>query len=176
MIFNVVCVLLLTVWQQLKSLSGHSSPVEAVCFGRLEDVVAAGSLSGSLKIWDLEANKSLSNLVSWAMTYTRVEIRWVFHGDDDHRLHGSASTVLTANGQVNGRWRILTPDRIETHATKFRAIDYVRERTPETKFGTNPSTEGFWVKYNVFVPFLFIYTFFLRLACRSDRLMDFYTR
>jgi len=52
----------------------------------------------------------------------------------DHRLRGSASTVLTATGQVNNRrWRILTPHRIETHqptATKFRTIDYVRERTP----------------------------------------------
>ena len=51
-----------------------------------------------------------------------------------HRLRGSASTVLTATGQVNGRWRIFTPHRIETHkptATKFRTIiDYVRERTP----------------------------------------------
>ena len=50
-----------------------------------------------------------------------------------HRLRGSASTVLMATGQVNGRWRILTPHRIETHeptATKFRPIDYVRERTP----------------------------------------------
>jgi len=65
----------------------------------------------------------------------------------DHRLRGSASTVLTATGQVNGRWRILTPHRIETHestATKFRTIDYVRERTPKTKFGKNPSTGGFW--------------------------------
>ena len=33
----------------------------------------------------------------------------------DHRLRGSASTVLTATGQVNGRWRILTPHKIETH-------------------------------------------------------------
>ena len=33
----------------------------------------------------------------------------------NHRLRGSASTVLTATGQVNGRWRILTPHRIETH-------------------------------------------------------------
>jgi len=33
----------------------------------------------------------------------------------NHRLCGSASTVLTATGQVNGRWRILTPHRIETH-------------------------------------------------------------
>jgi len=50
-----------------------------------------------------------------------------------HGLRGGASTVLTATGQVNGRWRILTPHRIETHestATKFRTIDYVRERTP----------------------------------------------
>ena len=48
-------------------------------------------------------------------------------------LRCSASTVLTATGQVNGRWRILTPHRIETHeptATKFRTIDYVRGRTP----------------------------------------------
>ena len=43
-----------------------------------------------------------------------------------HRLRGSASTVLTATGQVNGIWRTLTPHRIETHeptATKFRTID-----------------------------------------------------
>jgi len=51
-----------------------------------------------------------------------------------HRLRGSASTVLTATGQVNGRLQILTPHRIETHEptdTKFRTIDYVRERTPK---------------------------------------------
>ena len=50
-----------------------------------------------------------------------------------HRLRSSASTVLTTTSQVNGRWRILTPHRIETHeptATKFRTIDYVRGRTP----------------------------------------------
>jgi len=50
-----------------------------------------------------------------------------------HRLRGSASTVLTATGQVNGRCGILTSHRIETHeptATKFRTIDYVREWTP----------------------------------------------
>jgi len=43
----------------------------------------------------------------------------------NHRLRGSASTVLTATSQVNGIWRILTPHRIETHeptATKFRTI------------------------------------------------------
>ena len=55
------------------------------------------------------------------------------NNNNNHRLRGSASTVLTATGQVNGRWRILTPHRIETHeptATKFHTFDYVRERTP----------------------------------------------
>ena len=36
---------------------------------------------------------------------------------------------------------------------------------------------GIWVKYNVFVPFIYLFIpFFLRLAYRSDRLMDFYAR
>ena len=102
------------------------------------------------------------------------------HRSRHHRLRGSASTVLTATGQVNGRWRILTPHRIETHepiATKFRTIDYVRERTPYQIWykSIHWGLLGIWVKYNVFVPFLFI-PFFLRLAYRSDRLMDFYAR
>jgi len=45
----------------------------------------------------------------------------------------TSQAVLTATGQVNGRWRISTPHRIEIHeptATKFRTIDYVREGTP----------------------------------------------
>ena len=33
-----------------------------------------------------------------------------------HRLRGSASTVLTATGQVNGRWRILTPPPTHTQS------------------------------------------------------------
>ena len=45
-----------------------------------------------------------------------------------HRLRGSASTVLTATGQVNRRWQLLIPYRIVTPepiAKKFRTIDYV---------------------------------------------------
>ena len=41
-----------------QSLSGHNSPVECVRFSSSEELVAAGSQSGSLKIWDLEAAKS----------------------------------------------------------------------------------------------------------------------
>ncbi|XP_045542755.1 katanin p80 WD40 repeat-containing subunit B1-like [Papilio machaon] len=41
----------------LMSLSGHTTPVECVCFGHSEDLVCAGSQTGALKIWDLEAAK-----------------------------------------------------------------------------------------------------------------------
>ena len=44
----------------MQSLSGHTSPVEAVRFGNAEEMVVAGSMSGALKIWDLEAAKSKS--------------------------------------------------------------------------------------------------------------------
>ena len=42
----------------LQSLAGHTSPVDAVKFNGSEDTVIAGSLSGALKIWDLESVKS----------------------------------------------------------------------------------------------------------------------
>ena len=48
---------------------------------------------------------------------------------------------------VNGEWHILTPYRIETPKPidkKFCTRDYVREATLCTKFGENPTTEGFW--------------------------------
>ena len=42
----------------------------------------------------------------------------------DHRLRGSASTVLTATSQVNGRWQILTPHRIETHLLLLVCVSF----------------------------------------------------
>ena len=42
----------------MQSLSGHTSPVEAVRFGNAEEMVVAGSMSGALKLWDLEQAKS----------------------------------------------------------------------------------------------------------------------
>ena len=62
-----------------------------------------------------------------------------------HRQRGSDCTVLTATGLVNGEWQILTPYRIETPKPIDKKIcirDYVRETTPYTKFGANPSTGG----------------------------------
>jgi len=89
----------------------------------------------------------------------------------NHRLRGSASTVLTATGQVNGRRYILTPYSIETPeptATEFGTVDYVCERTPKPNLAQihplGPS--GKMGEYNVFCAFLFIPFFLRRLHVR----------
>lgn len=42
----------------LQSLAGHTTPVDSVRFGQNEEMVVAGSMSGALKIWNLEEAKS----------------------------------------------------------------------------------------------------------------------
>jgi len=44
-------------------------------------------------------------------------------------------------GKFQHPTKIDTPEQIDK---KFSTIDYVREGTPYTKFGTNLSTGGFW--------------------------------
>ena len=46
----------------LQSLSGHTTPIECVRFGHTEELVCAGSQSGALKIWDLEAARLVRTL------------------------------------------------------------------------------------------------------------------
>ena len=46
----------------LQSLSGHTTPIECVRFGHTEELVCAGSTSGALKIWDLEAARLVRTL------------------------------------------------------------------------------------------------------------------
>ena len=41
-----------------QSLVGHTTPIESVRFGHNEEMVVAGSMSGALKIWNLEEAKS----------------------------------------------------------------------------------------------------------------------
>lgn len=41
-----------------QSLTGHTTPVESVKINTNEELIVAGSQSGSIRIWDLEAAKS----------------------------------------------------------------------------------------------------------------------
>ena len=72
-----------------------------------------------------------------------IHVSVIYHG-----LLGSASTVLTATGFVNGREQFLTPHRIHTPrliTKKFVVSDYVGSPYGCAKFGANPSTGGgFW--------------------------------
>jgi len=69
-------------------------------------------------------------------------------------------TVLTAIFNSYGDRQISTPYKINTPEPidkKFSTVDYVREGTPYTKFGTNPPIEGFWAnEWNITKLFLFI--------------------
>uniref|UniRef100_A0A452V8E0 Katanin regulatory subunit B1 n=1 Tax=Ursus maritimus TaxID=29073 RepID=A0A452V8E0_URSMA len=42
----------------IMSLTGHTSPVESVRLNTPEELIVAGSQSGSIRVWDLEAAKS----------------------------------------------------------------------------------------------------------------------
>lgn len=42
----------------LQSLTGHKNPVQCVQFNSAEDQIVAGSQSGSIRVWDMEAAKS----------------------------------------------------------------------------------------------------------------------
>jgi len=70
--------------------------------------------------------------------------------------------------------KIDTPEPIDE---KLGIVDYVHETTPYQiwyKY-THWGLLGKWVKYNKNYFYLFI-PFFLRLAYRSDKLMDFYAQ
>jgi len=65
----------------------------------------------------------------------------------DEQSQSTVQTVLTATFNFYGDRQISTPYKINTPEQidkKFGTVDYVREGTTYTKFGTNPHTEGFW--------------------------------
>lgn len=45
----------------IMSLTGHTSPVESVRLNTPEELIVAGSQSGSIRVWDLEAAKTLGH-------------------------------------------------------------------------------------------------------------------
>ncbi|XP_014663977.1 PREDICTED: katanin p80 WD40 repeat-containing subunit B1-like isoform X7 [Priapulus caudatus] len=73
----------------IMSLSGHTTPVEAVRFGGTDDsMVIAGSMSGALKIWDLEAAKIVRTLTGHKANIRSLD----FHPFGDFVASGSLDT------------------------------------------------------------------------------------
>lgn len=46
-------------WFSLQSLTGHTTPIESLQINTNEELIVAGSQSGSIRVWDLEAAKSM---------------------------------------------------------------------------------------------------------------------
>lgn len=46
-------------WFSLQSLTGHTSPIESLQVNTNENLIVAGSQSGSIRVWDLEAARSM---------------------------------------------------------------------------------------------------------------------
>jgi len=113
-----------------------------------------------------------------------------------YELNSLIDLLISLNGcsdSVNGDLQFLhvwewanfnpSPHKINTPepiVNKIGTIDYIREGTSYTKFGRNPFTGGFWASgwniTKIIFIYLFIYTFFLWSAYRSDPWMDFYAR
>ncbi|XP_049867902.1 katanin p80 WD40 repeat-containing subunit B1 isoform X2 [Pectinophora gossypiella] len=74
----------------LMSLSGHTTPVECVCFGHSEDLVCAGSQTGALKIWDLEAAKLLRTFTGHKGAIKCMD----FHPYGDYLTTGSCDSTI----------------------------------------------------------------------------------
>ncbi|KAI8929009.1 WD40-repeat-containing domain protein [Entophlyctis helioformis] len=72
------------------SLAGHSSSVECVCLDWPEELVVAGSSSGSLKLWDLEHAKVIRTLAGHKSSATCVQ----FHPFGEFFASGSSDATV----------------------------------------------------------------------------------
>ncbi|KAJ7312526.1 hypothetical protein OS493_039604 [Desmophyllum pertusum] len=74
--------------RKTKCYLGHTSPVEYVKFNSGEDLVIAGSQSGTLKIWDLEAAKIVRTLTGHKSSIRGID----FHPYGEFVASGSLDT------------------------------------------------------------------------------------
>lgn len=77
-------------WSSLMSLTGHTTPIECVCFGHSDELVCAGSQSGTLKIWDLEAARLLRTFVGHNKAIKCMD----FHPYGDYLTTGSCDNNI----------------------------------------------------------------------------------
>ncbi|XP_068117255.1 katanin p80 WD40 repeat-containing subunit B1 [Hyperolius riggenbachi] len=74
----------------IKSLTGHTTPVESVRFSCTEKLVVAGSQSGSLRVWDMEEAKLQRTLVGHKANICSLD----FHPHGDFIASGSQDTNI----------------------------------------------------------------------------------
>ncbi|KAK9833349.1 hypothetical protein WJX84_000551 [Apatococcus fuscideae] len=82
------------------TLTGHHSAIESVAFDVEEVRVAAGACGGTLKLWDLEANKVMRTLTGHRASCLAVD----FHPAGMFLASGSADTNVKPRWHTAGNW------------------------------------------------------------------------
>ncbi|CAN8311979.1 unnamed protein product [Cochlearia groenlandica] len=99
----------------LRSLCGHTSPVDSVAFNSEEVLVLAGASSGVIKMWDLEEAKMVRAFTGHRSDCSAVE----FHPFGEYLASGSSDTNLKI-------WDIRKKGCIQTYKGHTRGISTIK--------------------------------------------------
>ncbi|XP_021342965.1 katanin p80 WD40 repeat-containing subunit B1-like isoform X2 [Mizuhopecten yessoensis] len=114
----------------IMSLTGHTTPVEAVRFGHEEEIVVAGSVSGALKIWNLEEAKIMRTLTGHNASIRSLD----FHPFGDYAASGSMDCNIKL-------WDIRRKGCIYTYKGHTSSVNCVRF-SPDGKWIASASDDG----------------------------------
>ncbi|XP_042908828.1 katanin p80 WD40 repeat-containing subunit B1 isoform X2 [Parasteatoda tepidariorum] len=114
----------------IMSMKGHSTPVDCVCFDPREVMVCAGSFSGALKVFDLEASKIVRTLTGHKSSIRCSD----FHPYGDYIVSGSLDTNIRL-------WDARKQGCIYTYTGHNKAVNTVKF-SPDGKWVASGAEDG----------------------------------
>ncbi|KAJ3333383.1 WD repeat-containing protein 90 [Blyttiomyces sp. JEL0837] len=113
-----------------QSLSGHASSIESVTIDWPEEIVVAGSSSGTIKLWDLEHAKVVRTMMGHKQAVSSVE----FHPFGEFFASGSADSSVKI-------WDIRRKGCIQTYVGHQAAVPVLRI-SPDGRWIITGGTDG----------------------------------
>lgn len=139
----------------MQSLSGHTTPVECVCFGHSEDLVCAGSQTGALKIWDLEAAKLLRTFTGHKGAIKCMD----FHPYGDYLTTGSCDSNIKL-------WDTRKRGCIVTYSSHHVAVNSL-QFSPDGQWIASACEDGLYSKIKYFSVLQISLTSVIKLDCHQ---------